>query len=77
MSSEHPFLPERGLSVSSVNPGLKLALTYIDSKINGTIDLRKTLSFGDRDAYDRVEGALTALMQLRERIVRAIGPDAE
>lgn len=63
--------------MSSVNPGLKLALTYIDSKIDSTLALRPIISCRDTEALCRIEGALTVLTQLRERIVRALGPDAE
>lgn len=63
--------------MSSVNPGLKLALAYIDSKVSNTLDLSKVIRANDTEALCRIEGALTALTQLRERIVRALGPDAE
>lgn len=61
----------------STQPGLKLALTYIDSKINSTLDLSRIVKPTDTEALCRIEGAVTVLTQLRERIVRALGPDAE
>lgn len=63
--------------MSDVNPGLKLALTFIDSKIKNTLDLSRVIRATDTEALNRIEGAVTALTQVRERIVRALGPDAE
>lgn len=58
----------------SVNPGLKLALTYIDSQIRHIDDMPINSEFWVEAS---LRGAVDALVQLRERIVRALGPDAE
>lgn len=60
----------------STQPGLKLALEFIDSKIT-TIDKLSDLIRADLYAQGRIDGAKMSLLQLRERIVRALGPDAE
>lgn len=64
--------------------GLNLALTYIDSKLERIEAQYKSLNAEQflsgeerRAALSRVYGADLALTQLRERIVRALGPDAE
>jgi len=64
------------LTEKDVNPGLKLALTYIDSKIRHIDDTPYTTK-SDLWAEGRLEGARSALVQVRERIVRALGTDAE
>lgn len=63
--------------IKEVQPGLYLALNYIDSKIRSTLDLSRVIRATDTEALNRIEGAVTALTQVRERIVRALGPDAE
>lgn len=55
----------------------QLTLTYIDSRIRAIRDLTPGVTKGDLYAEGRLEGAEAALLQLRERIVRAMGPPAE
>lgn len=69
---------------TSTTPGLKLTLEFIDSKLGRIEQQYKNLGngkFGDAEerarALSRIYGADMALTQLRERIVRALGPDAE
>jgi hypothetical protein len=54
-----------------------LALSIIDSKLKGIQDLKPSVTRGDLFAEGRLDGAEAALLQLRERIVRAMGPPAE
>lgn len=64
--------------------GLKLALTFIDSKLEHIQSFRLTSKHYDvmgkeryYQAEARLDGAASVLKDLRERIVRAIGPDDE
>lgn len=72
--------------MNSVKPGLKLALTFIDSKLYSVslesnrlkiLEYAKGPSRTKSKAALRLEGAEKSLTQLRERIIRALGPDAE
>jgi hypothetical protein len=58
----------------STKPGLKLALEFIDSRLRTVQDLRGSMGIVGEQ---RLDGAATVLKDLRERIVRAIGPDDE
>lgn len=65
-------------------PGLKLSLKFIDSRLRLVQDFRltdkqyETMDFLECQAAEyRLDGAASVLKDLRERIVRAIGPDDE
>lgn len=56
----------------SVDPGLKLAIDVINAKLRHLQSYKK---FDNQDVEERLNGACTALYQVRERLIRSLGPE--